>query len=176
MESLTITKCEEHEVSVVGALYDKCVAYLDAHINYPKWKYLSYPTTSSAEAAFKEGSLFVAKKNGQVVGAFVLNENPQGAYHKAHWAKPLQEGEYLVIHAVTVDPSQYRKGFASQMIRFCIAFAEKHHYKGLRVDIVPENLPSIHLFEKEGFSFVEELDLERGFPDIPTFCLMEMCF
>jgi hypothetical protein len=42
------------------------------------------------------------------------------------------------------------------------------------VDIVPDNLPARKLYEKEGFTYAGDVDLERGIEEIPLFSLFEL--
>ena len=46
-------------------------------------------------------------------------------------------------------------------------------YKAFRTDIVPENIPARRFYEKNGFTYAGEADLERGIEDIPVFGLLE---
>ena len=62
------------------------------------------------------------------------------------------------------------------MVQFCIDKARNGGYKAVRLDIVPENIPARKLYEKSGFKFAGEKDLDRGFEDIPTFQLFELNF
>ena len=39
-------------------------------------------------------------KNGHVLGAVVLNENPEGYDEAGEWRRNLNAGEYLVIRAL----------------------------------------------------------------------------
>ena len=113
---------------------------------------------------------------GRIVGAFVLNEDAQGAYKKGDWKVHLKDGEYLVIHTLAVLPKEYGKGVASCMTNYCIGKARSKGYKALRLDVVPDNVPAKRLYEKNGFSFAGDKDLERGFENIPLFSLYELNF
>ena len=46
----------------------------------------------------------VCIENEKIIGAFVLNTDSQGAYENAAWSRNLRRGEYMVIHALAVDP------------------------------------------------------------------------
>ena len=59
------------------------------------------------------------------------------------------------------------------MVRFCVDKAKSNGFQALRVDIVPENLPAKKLYEKNGFTWAGDADLERGIENIPVFSLYE---
>ena len=169
-----IIKCSDKNLASVCAFYDQVVLYLTQHVNYPKWMYKEYPSDQSVAQATAEGTQYLCERDGRVVGAFVLNHQPQGAYQKAQWSKFIADGDYLVIHSFATHPDLYRRGIAEEMLEFCIAEAKRLNVPAIRLDVVPTNYPARAFYEKHGFSFVGELDLDRGFEEIPTFCLYEL--
>jgi ribosomal protein S18 acetylase RimI-like enzyme len=59
------------------------------------------------------------------------------------------------------------------MVEKCIEMSKALGVKAIRLDAVPGNLPAIKLYEKHGFTFAGEKDLERNIEGIPTFKLYE---
>lgn len=49
-------------------------------------------------------------------------------------------------------------------------------YKGIRLNVVPDNIPARRLYEKCGFKYVGDVDLERGIEEIPMFSMYEYIF
>lgn len=169
-----IRKCTEQDVVEAGAFYDRTVAWLDAHVNYPKWIYGVYPSEQSVRANVKDDCQYICLEDGEILGAFALNADPQGKYGKASWKKDIPEGDYMILHTLAVSPEAQGKGCGSEVIRFCVSQAKKEGYKALRLDIVPENLPARKFYEKNGFTCAGNADLERGIEDIPIFTLFEL--
>lgn len=173
---IDIYKCTNDDVLEVGALYDEVTAYLEAHINYPKWTHGEYPSLASAKVALEDGSLHCVRIDGKIVCAFVLNNDPQGDYSVGDWKKFIPQGEYMVIHSLAVLDECKGKGIGQMVVKFCIEKAKEQGYKGVRVDVVPGNYPARKLYEKMGFTFAGEYDLKRGIEHIPTFQLLEYSF
>lgn len=172
---MTIKLCGPENTAEVGRLYDKAVKYLCEHVNYPKWTYKVYPSLSFAEQKQKEGCLFACfGEDNAVIGAFVLNFDPEGAYGKANWSRNLPQGEYMVCHALATDPERGREGIGEKMVLFCIEHAKSQGAKAVRLDVVPDNYPAKRLYEKCGFKYIGDADLERGISYIPTFSLYEL--
>ena len=171
---MNIFKCTMNDWDPVTEFYDRVTEYLDKNINYPKWTHKEYPGRESVYNSIKEGSQFACEDNRKIIGAFVLNDDPQGAYHLGHWSKDFSNGEYLIIHALASDPDIYGKGIAKSMVKYCIETTKERGYGALRLDVVPTNIPARRLYEKMGFTFVEERDLLRGIEYIPAFALYEM--
>lgn len=174
MNHLEIKECEEKDIIYIGEFYDHVVYDMNQlHSNYPQWIYQIYPSLETVENAFLNHSQYYCLYNHQICGAFILNEDPDGAYEKAPWSMNLQRGEYLVIHTLAVDQQFLSQGIGSYIIQYCINIAKERGYKGIRLDVVPSNIPAIKLYQKMGFTYVGEYDLERDIEEIPVFSLFE---
>ena len=173
---MKIRKCQIEDVEAVGEFYDRVVENLCANVNYPKWTYKVYPSTDFVRQMTLAGEQFVCLLDGEIVGAFVFNDDPQGAYENVTWGANLQRGEYGVCHAVALAPRLQGKGLGKQIVEFCLQRARELGYKAIRLDVVPGNLPARKLYEKCGFRYVGDADLERGYEDIPVFSLLELNF
>ena len=173
---MQIRKCEITDARAVGEFYDNVVADLCASINYPKWTYKVYPSVDFAQAMTVAGEQFVCYAGDKIVGAFVFNDDPQGAYENATWGANLKRGEYGVCHAVAIETTLQGKGLGKQIVDFCIRRAKELGYKAIRLDVVPTNLPARKLYEKCGFTYIGDADLERGYEEIPVFSLLELNF
>ena len=169
---MMIRLCCEEDVAAVGEFYDHVVKYLCEHVNYPKWTYKEYPSEGSVREMTEAGSQFVCIDQERIVGAFVLNDDPQGAYEKASWSRQLPEGRYMVCHALATGPASQRKGIGRQIVEYCIDYAKKHRFEAIRLDVVPDNIPAKRLYEKCGFSYIGDVDLERIFPGYRYFLCM----
>lgn len=176
MEKTQIRKCGTADIKAAGEFYDRVVKWLDEHINYPKWVYRVYPSESYAGEMTKAGSQYLCTDGGKITGAFVLNADPMGDYGRVSWSEDLREGEYMIVHAMAVDPCLHGQGMASDMLRFCEEKAREDGYKALRLDVVPDNIPARRLFEKNGFVYAGDADLGRGYDEIPVFSLYELSF
>ena len=170
---MKIRKCETEDIQAAGEFYDRVVAFLDSNINYPRWKYKQYPTGSWVYGMAEEGSQYICEEDGKIVGAFVLNTDPQGSYEKGNWTRDIPEGNYLILHALAIDPDLQGQGVGVQVLTWCENYAQENGYPAIRVDIVPDNYPAQKLYERNGYTFAGEYDLDRGYDDIPAFCLYE---
>ncbi len=171
-----IRKCEESDIPAVGAFYDALIYHLLQRINYPKWMYKIYPYESFVQEDVASHCQYACYNAGQVCGAFVLNEDPEGSYERGKWRYPLEQGQYQVIHAFGVDYHRNRQGIGSRMLRYCIHLAQTQGYRAIRLDVVPGNTPARKLYEKFGFLYAGEVDLDRGNTSFPTFGLYELNF
>ncbi len=170
---MIIRLCCKEDIKAVGEFYDRVVQYLCEHINYPKWVYKEYPSEDSVREMTEAGSQFVCVEQDRIVGAFVLNDDPQGAYENAVWSRQLPKGRYMVCHTLATEPSIQRKGIGRQIVEYCIDYAKKYGFDAIRLDVVPDNTPAKKLYEKCGFTYIGDVDLERDIPEIPLFSMYE---
>lgn len=173
---MMIKTCSEEDIEAVGRFYDSVVRYLNENINYPKWVYKEYPSENSVREMTKAGCQFMCLENDKIVGAFVLNEDPQGMYENAVWSRQLARGAYMVCHTLAVDSSMQGKGIGRQIVEYCIDYAKKRGFKAIRLDVVPDNIPARKLYEKCGFRYAGDADLKRDIAGIPMFSMYELNF
>lgn len=81
-----------------------------------------------------------------------------------------------LCHTLATNPDVQGKGIGKQMVEFCIRYAKENGYKAIRLDVVPENIPSRRLYEKCGFHYIGDVDLEREIEEIPIFSMYELVF
>ena len=171
---MQIRQCRESDISDAGRFYDRVVSWMDQNDrNYPKWVYKGYPTEKSVRLMTAQKSQYLCIENERIIGAFALNADPQGNYQKGRWRKKLPDGDYMVLHTLAIDPKMQGTGVGSEVISFCVEKAKEEGYQALRVDIVPDNLPARHFYEKNGFTHAGDADLDRGIPRIPIFSMFE---
>ena len=170
---MELIKCDSAHIDTVTSLYHRTIKHLEENINYPKWS-SEHPSDKSIAEAIKNGEQYLCCKNGKPLGAVVLSENPDGYYDAGDWSKNLNVGEYLVIHALAVDPSYEQKGVGSFIVERCIDLAREGGYKALRLDVVPGNIPAERLYRKIGFKSAGTKDLKRNIPEVPVFDLFEL--
>lgn len=60
-----------------------------------------------------------------------------------------------------------------EMVEYCIRYAKEHGYSAIRLDVVPDKVPARKLYEKCGFQYAGDVDLERGIEMIPVFSMYE---
>jgi diamine N-acetyltransferase len=71
------------------------------------------------------------------------------------------DGEKAFVSILIFDLGNRRKGFAENALRLMIDYAKSLGLQTLYANILPENLPSILLFEKLGFEAVDGTILYR---------------
>ena len=169
---MELVKCDVSCLDRAFWLYHAAIDHLEKNTNYPKWS-SEHPSDRCIEEAVTAGEQYLCIESNDILGAVVLSENPDGFYEAGNWSRELKTGEYLVIHALAVNPMFAHKGVGSFMVDQCIDIARHGGYKALRLDVVPGNIPAERLYEKMGFVYAGTKDLQRNIDEIPFFDLFE---
>lgn len=170
---MELIKCGKSEYKAVTELYHQVTAYLQEHINYPRWD-SAHPSDKGVADAIENGTQYACVYDGEIRGAVVLSEDPEGNYDIGKWSAELKRGEYLVIHVLAVHPDCGGRGLGGFTVDQCISIAKKNGYKAVRLDVVPGNIPAERLYKSRGFEYAGTIDLQREAVDIPLFDLYEL--
>ena len=166
-------KCDPAHQGKLTAFYHQVVRYLEENVNYPHWN-ADHPSDESIAQAIDSGLQYICLDNGEIVGAVVLSEDPEGLYDIGKWSRELKLGEFLIVHVLAVSPDHLHKGVGDFMVKECIELAKNKGYRAVRLDVVPGNTPAVRLYEKNGFTYAGSGDLQRYLVDIPVFDLYEL--
>ncbi|MHC5218078.1 GNAT family N-acetyltransferase [Enterococcus sp. LJL128] len=143
----------------VALLYDALNDYLAAHTNYPGWQKAIYPTRETAEQAVAASNLFVFRKQGRIIGAVILNHEPEAAYSLADWQIHLDYKDIFVVRTFAVHPDFLTMGIGKQMMSSIISYSRQMEIKALRLDVYEENIPAKNLYRAFEFQYIAAVDL-----------------
>lgn len=154
-------------------LYEETVDYLESHTNYPGWKKGVYPGREEAESGVGEKTLYVAEKEGRIIGSVILNGRQEAAYQSAGWETFAEPEEVMVIHTFLVHPDLSGLGVGRRLLEFAGEQAVKEGKKTIRLDVYEKNTPAIRLYERMGYRYVKTVDMGLGSLSLPWFKLYE---
>ncbi len=171
--NIMIEKGLTSDIEELALLYDDLNDYLARGENYPGWRKGIYPIRENAIEGIANGHLYVARASGKLAGTMILNHEPMPAYHGANWGLDADYSEIFVIHTFAVHPAYLQKGIGSNLIEFAVQHSINKHIKSIRLDVYEHNLPAIRLYEKNGFTYVDTVDLGLGHYGLNYFRLYE---
>ena len=160
-----VRKGTRQDLAALARLYDTMNDHLAATHNYPGWKKGIYPTREDAEGGLREGSLFVAVEEEEIIGSMILRHQPEPAYLTAPWQAALADEEVLVLHTFVVHPQKLRHGIGGKMLAFAAQYGKDTGVKALRLDVYEQNSPAIRLYERCGYRYIDTVSLgleDRG--------------
>lgn len=171
--NITIELGQENDIDELEQLYNDLNDYLAEGVNYPGWRKGGYPVRKDAIDGIEDGTLYVAKHNGKIVGSIILNHAPEPAYNKAKWEFESDYSDVFVIHTFAIHPSFLKCGIGKALIDFSVECAIKSNVRSIRLDVSEGNIPAIKLYEKCGFKYIDTVDLGLGNYGLDWFKLYE---
>ena len=148
-----IRKAQKRDVFSVYLMYKELLTYEKEHKSYSNWVMDVYPTLSTAEEGFKNGTLYVLEENGRLVASVILNGIQPKVYGNIHWKYPCKPKDVLVVHTLCVPPSEAGKGYGKQLIGFAFEKAAEMGIKAVRLDTFAQNEPAAALYQSMGFRY-----------------------
>ena len=166
-------KATRNDIGAVGALYDTVCEHLETHVNWPGWKKGVYPTRADAEKGVREGTLYMLRDGGEIIGAVKLSHEPEAGYAGVCWGTPDEYDKILMIYALAVRPDRMRTGVAGRMMEEAEKIAREQGCVAMRLDAVTGNLPAEKLYTRCGFRCVVTKSLGYECYGLPRFDLFE---
>ena len=135
-------------------IISRCKWFEDNKIN--QWKIHSYPVrfdVSYFKKQMKENKLFVAKKDGVVVGGFLLKEKDYD-----YWSDCDNVKAYYIHHFVAKIGEN---GLGKIMIDFAQKEAKKNKKEYLRLDCVSDNKKLNNYYQKLNFENIGSIQIKN---------------
>lgn len=163
----------EKDIDELEKLYNDLNDYLAAGINYPGWLKGVYPIREDAVKGIKEGYLYVARYDNEIIGSIILNHEPEDAYNKVNWEIEADYSDIVVIHTLVVHPKYMKSGIGQKLMEFATSHGNESRAKAIRLDVYEKNVPAITLYEKFGYRYIDTVDLGYGEYGLDWFKLYE---
>ena len=157
--NLQIQLGTEKDIDELEQLYNDLNDYLEANINYPGWIKGVYPARENAVNGVSGNHLYTAKYENRIVGSVILSHEPEQAYRNVTWKIKADYSDVFVIHTLVVHPVFINCGVGSRLMDFTLQCGREHHIKTIRLDVFEKNKPAIHLYEKNGYQYIDTVDL-----------------
>ena len=161
------------EVDAVARLYDDVTDHLDATNNYPRWKKGVYPTRDDASRAYEADELYVALRDGRLVGTMTLSHEPPEGFSQVTWSTPNDYSRTLMVYRLAVSPHHLGGGVGLALLGHAEVVARAEGDLAIRLDTAADNEPACRLYSKAGFSFVGTVSLGCEDFGLPWFRLFE---
>ena len=161
------------EVDAVARLYDDVTDHLEATNNYPRWKKGVYPTRDDASRAYEADELYVALRDGRLVGTMTLSHEPPEGFSQVTWSTPTDCSPTPMVPRLAVSPHHLGGGVGLALLGHAEVVARAEGDLAIRLDTAADNEPACRLYSKAGFSFVGTVSLGCEDFGLPWFRLFE---
>lgn len=144
-------KIEDYDV--IQAFYDDVTARTPDISLYARWSKGKHPTAEGIRTYINEGSMFLYKEEGAIIGAMAVTMYQGEDYHAIEWSQQVADNEVAVIHILAVHPDRQGSGIGSEMVRESIRLARENGMKGIRLDALASNTPAHDMYQRLGFEY-----------------------
>jgi GNAT superfamily N-acetyltransferase len=114
----------------------------------------SYPQEKDFMNDIQRGDLYVAEREGKLVGFVCINKVEPVEYDELKW--PLNE-DCMVVHRMAVNPNYRRSGIGTELLKFVDELALANNIRYLKTDTYSINTKMNLLFTKCGYDLVGEM-------------------
>ena len=148
---MRLIRATQQDFDDIIAFYDDVTARTPDMVLYARWSKGKHPTEESIQTYNEEGSMYLYREDGVIVGAMAVTMYQGEGYHAIEWARQVGDNEVAVIHILAVSPDRQGEGIGFEMIREAIQLAHKQGMKAVRLDALASNKPAHRIYEHLGF-------------------------
>jgi ribosomal protein S18 acetylase RimI-like enzyme len=143
----------QNDYDSIIAFYDDVTECTPEMATYARWSKRKHPTVEGIRAYIDEGSMYLYKEDGNIIGAMAVTMYQGEDYHAIDWTEQVVDDKVAVIHILAISPDTQGKGIGSTMIREAIRFAQNKGMQAIRLDALASNTPAHRLYERLGFEY-----------------------
>ena len=143
----------QNDFDAIITFYDDVTERTPEMTTYARWQKGKHPTEEGINAYINEGSMYLHRDNGKIVGAMAVTMYQGEDYHAIEWAQQVPDDEVAVIHILAISPDAQGKGVGSEMIREAIRLAQNNGMQAIRLDALASNTPAHKIYERLGFEY-----------------------
>lgn len=117
----------------------------------PAWTREIYPAREDLRDLLACGNLWLAERDGRVLGAFAVDQRFNEDYEGTDWPSGAPASEAAVVHLLCVAPGMGGQGLGRQLIERALRVARDMGVRVVRLDVLTGNVPAHRLYESVGF-------------------------
>ena len=149
----SLEKATLEDFDAVIAFYDQVIDHTPEIELHARWSKGAHPTKEGLKAYIEEGSLYLYREEGAIIGAMALPMYQGEDYHAVDWSVKLPDDQVASLHILGVRPDRQGNGIASEMVRGAIELAKSNGKKAVRLDTLDCNTPAQRLYQSLGFEY-----------------------
>ena len=149
--AMEFRKATAADLDSIEEIYDRIHDAEQAGELTTGWLRGIYPTRDTAMAAIERDDLFVGLDDGKIFGACVINQIQVDVYEGAPWEFEAAPEEVMVLHALTIDPQIFGKGYGRAFEQFYEKYALEHGCPYLRIDTNERNERARAMYASIGY-------------------------
>ncbi|EOT47616.1 MULTISPECIES: GNAT family N-acetyltransferase [Enterococcus] len=158
---MNLKQATSRELAAIETFYEKTIPLIDPDTT--SWILGVYPSIDSVLSAInkKEFYLFV-DDSMTILATVILNHQAHENYQKLTWlTQNTTAHDHLIVHTLIVDQTRKNQGIGTKLMKAIKTYAQDLGVVSIRLDTAKTNLPAQHLYEKQGFTYIGQVDLPK---------------
>ena len=167
-----IRKANVSEFQAVRGFYHQLIDELEGAQYSAGWEKDVYPANEYLQESLENGQLYVGVKDGQIMGAMILNHDCNESYNKVQFGNDFAPDKIMVIHALGVMPSHGARGYGKKLVQEAVELAKAQNLQAIRLDVLKGNLPAEKLYTAKGFVYIDVVTMfyeDTGWTDYEVY-------
>lgn len=152
---MNIRKATRQDLQAIADIYSDIHAEEEQGRVTIGWIRDIYPTYATAEMALARDDMFVAEKNGQILGTAIINQQQVDTYKDAHWQFDAPDENVMVLHTLVISPKAAGKGYGTDFVHFYEEYARSKGCAYLRMDTNEKNTQARKMYKKLGYKEID---------------------
>ncbi len=149
--TLNIRKAEAKDIDAIADIYAAIHTAEEQGLVTIGWQRGVYPEKETALEALKRDDLFVAEKDGNIVGSAILNQQQVDVYADGNWEYKVPDNKVMVMHTLVIDPKVQKSGLGRAFVEFYEKYSLEQGCPYLRMDTNAKNTNARNLYKKLGY-------------------------
>ncbi len=145
-----LRQSEKSDIDDIMKIIDEAKAFLKAQ-GVDQWQ-KGYPDRTAIEGDIADGTSYILKKGGQVVGTVMVTSDAEEIYENIEGAWK-SEQPYVAVHRMAVSASRRGEGLAEAMFGHIEKLCAGKGIHSIKLDTDGKNFAMQSLLEKLGFSY-----------------------
>ncbi len=156
---MKLKKANEEDFESIKNLYNSIINDTPDMDKYAKWSYGKHPTDNLIREYIINDTMYLLMEGTIIAGIMAITKQQGDDYHKISWDINLSDNEVAVIHLLGVNPIYQNTGVGRKLVQEAIKIAKSKGDKAVRLDALGTNLPAQHMYQSNGFKYIDKLNL-----------------
>jgi GNAT superfamily N-acetyltransferase len=158
MEKPSFALASEGDIDRVMVLVAACIAAMRA-ADIEQWDDV-YPDRQTMLQDARDGTLFLASVDSELVGTLVVNDWQNPEYSEVPWT--IDAARVAVVHRLMIAPTHQGKGLARELMRFAEERARSLGCGVVRLDAFSKNPRALRLYRSLGYHDAGSVTFRKG--------------
>jgi len=155
---IAVRKANIKDINTVLDMFKNAINVMNANGIF-QWDDI-YPNKDILNKDIQNNQMFLGEINGEIVSAFVLNQECDEEYENGNWN--YKQGSFAVIHRLCVNVKSQNMKIGTKTMNIIEEMLIENSIEAVRLDAFSLNPYALKMYEKLGYVNVGEVKWRKG--------------